>query len=66
MEGNEKTIPLFGSLNEGNGMEWNTHSSLFPQNPKFSFLPKLGGIGGNGFKFNDFFTKRPKMPLVFL
>ena len=33
------------------GIEWNTHSSLFLPNPKFSFPPKLGGIGGNGFKF---------------
>jgi hypothetical protein len=67
MEGNGKTIPLFESLSEGNGMEvWNTHSSLFPPNPKFSFPLKLGGIEGNKFKFNDFFTKRLKMPLVFL
>ena len=64
MERNGKTIPLFGSLSEENGME---HSFLlFSPNPKFSFLLKLGGIGGNGFKFNDFFTKHPKMPLVFL
>ena len=66
MEGNGKTIPLFGSLSERNGMEWNTHFSLFPLNPKFLFPPKLGGIGGNRFKFNDFFTKRPKLLLVFL
>jgi hypothetical protein len=36
------------------GIEWNTHSFLFPQNPKFSFPTKLEGIEGNGFKFNDF------------
>ena len=47
-------------------MEWvegNTHSFLFPQNLKFSFPPKLGGIGGNEIRFNDFFTKTPKIPL---
>ena len=48
------------------GIEWHTHSSLFPQNLKFSFPQKLGEIGGNGFRFTDFFTKRPKIPLVFL
>ena len=25
--------------------------------------PKLGGIEGNEIKFNDFFTKTPKIPL---
>jgi hypothetical protein len=75
-------FPLFGSLSRKEwkgmkrpfsclgvyvkGMEWNTHSSLFPPNPKFSFPPKLGEIGENGFRFNDFFTKHPKMSLVFL
>ena len=47
-------------------MEWvggNIHSSLFPQNLKFSFLPKLGGMRGNEIRFNDFFTKTPKIPL---
>jgi hypothetical protein len=47
------------------GMEWNVHSSLFPPNPKFSFPPKLGGIGGNEILFNEIFTKTPKMPLIF-
>ena len=28
-----------------------------------SFPPKLGGMGGNGIRFNDFFTKTPKIPL---
>ena len=28
------------------------------------FIPqKLGGMGGNGFRFNDFFTKTPKIDL---
>ena len=44
-------------------VEGNTHSFLFPQNLKFSFPPKLGGIGGNEIRFNDFFTKTPKIPL---
>ena len=47
-------------------MEWikgNTHSSLFLLNLKFSFPPKLGGIGGNEIRFNEIFTKTPKMPL---
>ena len=60
----ERPFPCLGVLVKG--MEWNIYSSLFPQNPKFSFPPKLVGIGGNGFKFNDFFTECPKMPLVFL
>ena len=47
-------------------MKWvggNTYSSLFPENLKFSFPPKLGGMGGNEIRFNDFFTKTPKIPL---
>ena len=44
-------------------MEWNTHSSLFSSNPKFSFSPKLRGIRENGFRFNEFFNKSPKMSL---
>ena len=47
MEENGKSIILFGSLSEKNGMEWNTHSSLFSPNLKFSFPLKLGGIGKN-------------------
>ena len=48
------------------GMKWvggNTHSSLFPQNLKFLFLPKLEKIGGNEIRFNEFFTKTPKILL---
>ena len=47
-------------------MKWvgvNTHSSLFPENLKFSFPPKLGGMRGNEIRFNNFFTKTPKIPL---
>ena len=48
-------------------MEWvgeNTHSSLFFENLKFSFPLKLGGMGGNEIRFNNFFTKTPKIPLM--
>ena len=43
-------------------LEGNTHSFLFPQNLKFLFPSKLGGMGGNGFKFNEIFVKIPKIP----
>ena len=46
-------------------MKWlrgNTHSLLSAQNLKFLF-PKLGGIEGNGFKFNENFIEIPKLPL---
>ena len=33
----------------------------FLENLKFSFLLKLGGMGGNEIRFNDFFTKTPKI-----
>ena len=63
-EGNGKFIPFFGSLS---GKEWNWYKgTLVP----FYFLKisnfhpsKLRGIGGNGIRFNDFFTKTPKIPL---
>ena len=45
-------------------MEWvekNTYSSLFPKTLKFSFSPKLGGMGENEIKFNEFLTKAPKI-----
>ena len=47
-------------------MEWlggNVHSSLFPQNLKFLFPPKLGGMRGNGFRFNEIFVEILKIPL---
>ena len=46
-------------------MKWvggNTHSSLFPENLKFSFPLKLEGMRGNEIRFNEFFTKTPKIP----
>ena len=40
------------------------HSFLFIiLKPQIFILLKLGGIGGNEIKFNDFFTKTPKIPL---
>ena len=33
----------------------NTHSSLFSQNLKFSFSPKLRGVGGNELDLMNFF-----------
>ena len=39
----------------------NTDFSLFPQNLKFSFHPKLGRIRGNEISFNEFFTETPKI-----
>ena len=30
---------------------------------KFSFPSKLGEMGGNRIRFNEFFTKTPKIPL---
>ena len=63
--GNGKFIPLIWEF-KWKGIEWvgrNTHSSLFPENLKFSFSPKLGGMGGNEIRFNDFFLlKLPKYP----
>ena len=51
--GNEKLIPLFGSLSR------REHSFLsIPLKPQISIPPphpKLGGMRGNEIKFNDFF-----------
>ena len=63
MEKNEKIIPLFGSLNEGNEMEYSFLP--IPSEPQFSFPPKLVEIGGNEILFNEIFTKTPKMLLIF-
>ena len=47
---NEKIIPLFESLSEGNGM---VHLFLLiPSKPQFLFPQKLGGIGRNKILFN--------------
>ena len=59
--GNEKLISLFGSLS---GREWNEQEETLI--PLYSF--KISNfhsprIRGNGIRFNDFFTKTPKIPL---
>ena len=53
MEGMESSFPCLGVQVGGNGMGMREHS----------FPPKLGGMGGNEIRFNDFFTKTPKIPL---
>ena len=40
------------------------HSFLsIPLKSQIFIPPKLGEMGGNEIKFNDFFTKTPKIPL---
>ena len=42
------------------------HSFLsIPLKPQIFIPQKLGGIRGNEFRFNDFFTKTPKIPRIF-
>ena len=36
-----------------------------PLKHKIFIPPKLGGLGGNEIRFNDFFTKLPKYPYIF-
>ena len=49
MERNGKTIPLFGSLGEGNGME---HTFLpIPSKPQI-FIPLIRLGGGKGMEWN--------------
>ena len=64
-EGNGRFIPLFGSLSM---REWNEQEeTLIPlyslKTSSFHSPPKLGGMGKNEIRFNDFFTKTPKIPL---
>ena len=71
MEWNERIFLEYSSLLlvwefKWERIEWvggNTHYSLFPKNLKFSFPMKLRGMWGNEVRFNDFFTKTPKMLL---
>ena len=45
-------------------MDRREHSFLsIPLKPQIFIPPKLGGMGGNGIRFNDFFTKTPKISL---
>ena len=52
------SFPCLGFLMVGES----NHSSLFPQNIKF-YSPRVGGIGQNEIRFNDFITKTPKCPI---
>ena len=63
--GNGKSISWFGSLSgTKNGMGKRKYSFIsIPLKPQIFFPPKLGGIGGNEIRFNEVFTKTPKMPL---
>ena len=48
----------------GNGIGRREHSFFsIPLKSQIFILPKLGGIGGNRIKFNEFFTITPKIPL---
>ena len=47
-----------------NGMDRREHSFLSIPLKSQIFIPsKLGGMEGNEIRFNDFFTKTPKIPL---
>ena len=64
MVGMESPFPHLKVLVGGNGMDRKEHSFLsFPLKPQIFIPPKLGGMGGNEIRFNDFFTKTPKIPL---
>ena len=48
----------------GNGMGRKEHSFLsIPVKSQIFISAKLGGIEVNEIRFNDFFTKTPKLPL---
>ena len=64
MEGIENPFSYLGVLVGGNEMGRREHSFLsILLKPKIFILLKLGGMEGNEIKFNDFFTKTPKIPL---
>ena len=50
---------------EGNGMDRSEHSFLSILLKSQIFIPFLRGMEGNEIRFNDFFTKTPKIPLYF-
>ena len=48
----------------GNEISRREHLFLsFLLKSQFFIPPKLGGMGGNEIRFNEFFTKTPKIPL---
>ena len=73
------SLPLFESFNRGNGKlillfrslsrrEWNEwEGTLIPlyslKTSNFHSPLKLGRMGGNKIRFNDFFAKTPKIPM---
>ena len=55
---------LFGSFNRENGMGKKEHSFFsIPLKSQILIPLKLRGMRGNEIRFNDFFTKTPKIPL---
>ena len=61
-------ISLFWSFNEGNGMDRREHSFLsIPLKPQIFIPPppqkNWEGMDGNVIRFNEIFTKTPKIPL---
>ena len=49
---------------EVNGIGKRKHSFIFiPLKPQIFIPPKLGRMGGNEIRFNEFFTKTPKISL---
>ena len=63
MEGMESSFLCFGVEVGRNGMDRREHLFLSILLRQFSFHSKLGGMGGNGIMFNEFFTKTLKIPL---
>ena len=64
MEGIENSFSYLGVLVGGNEMGRREHSFLsIILKPQIFILLKLRGMEGNEIKFNDFFTKTPKIPL---
>ena len=61
MEGIESPFPYLRVWMRGNGMGRTEHS--FFSIPLKSQIFILSEIGRNGIRFNDFFTKTPKIPL---
>ena len=47
----------------GNGYEGTPIPLYSLKTSNFHSPPKLGGMGGNEIRFNDFFTKTSKIPL---
>ena len=58
------SLPLFGSLNGENEMGRREHSFLsIPLKPQIFISPNFGRNRREWIRFNEFFTKTPKIPL---